>query len=199
MGGRAFWLDESHDRAHGDRYAALVEQQAEQFASAFGDIAPVEFACIAWRLATPPALEPGLVRWHRRVLRAHCRRNTWDGTLVADVRIASALPAELTRSREWWRDRGWQEWPQVFGQYVKPAESDLSRRPYLLASLRMQAPVPLDGLPPAPDGPDDQLAVSARRAVAVIARELDELLSPVLTQLEDEAGRFPSEPEPGVA
>ena len=199
MGGRTFWLDEAHDREHGDRYAAAVEREIEQFTPLLGDIAPVEFASLAWRLATPPVLDPGLVRWHRRILGARCRRNTWDGTLAADVRIASGLPAELTRSREWWRDRGWQEWPQVFGQYVKPAERDLSRRPYLLATLRMQAPIPLDDLPPAPERLDGELVASARRAVAVITRELDELLTPVLTQLEDEAGRFPSEPEPGVA
>lgn len=199
MGGRAFWLDEAHDRAHGDRFAALVQREADQFAAAFGDIAPVAFACVAWGLATPPALDPGLARWHRRILSAKCRRNSWDGSLLADVRIVSPLPAELTRSRAWWRDRGWRDWPQTFGQFVQPGEEDLSRGPHLRASLRVQAPIPLDGFPPAPEGPDGELVASARRAVTVIVRELDDLLAPVLGQLEDEEDQFPSAREPDVA
>ncbi|WP_290870229.1 hypothetical protein [Hamadaea sp.] len=205
MSTRVFWADEAHDREHGDRYADLVTREAELFRPAFGDIAPVEFACIGWRLATPPFLEPGFVRWHRRILTAECRRDTWDGSLVADVRIVSDLPPQLTRTREWWRDRGWEGWPRILGQYIRPSDKDLSKRPYLLPTLRMQAPIPLGGLPPAPDGPTDDLAGAARHAVMTIVRELDELLSPVLTQLElpepagDDADRFPSAPEPDVA
>ena len=50
--------------------------------------------------------------------------------------------------------------------------------------LLVEAPVPLDHLPPAPDGPGDDVEQSARRAVAVITRELNELLTPMLDQLE---------------
>ncbi|MFG1885124.1 hypothetical protein [Micromonospora sp. NPDC049102] len=48
----------------------------------------------------------------------------------------------------------------------------------------MEAPLPLDGLPPTPDGPDDHVAAAARRAVVVLARELDDLLAPVIGQLD---------------
>ncbi|MEV4385942.1 hypothetical protein AB0J68_09445 [Micromonospora sp. NPDC049580] len=41
----------------------------------------------------------------------------------------------------------------------------------------MEAPLPLEGLPPTPDGPDDDVAAAARRAVVVLARELNDLLS----------------------
>ena len=50
--------------------------------------------------------------------------------------------------------------------------------------LQVEAPLPLDDLPPAPDGPDDSVALIARRAVAVLARELNDLLAPMIGQLE---------------
>jgi hypothetical protein len=45
--------------------------------------------------------------------------------------------------------------------------------------------VRLDDLPPAPEGPDgDDVEERARRAVTVLVRELDELLTPIVDQLE---------------
>jgi hypothetical protein len=73
----------------------------------------------------------------------------------------------------------------LFGQYVDPSERDLTRSPHLRASLLVQAPVRLDDLPPAPEGPDgDDVEEMARRAVTVLVRELDELLTPIVDQLE---------------
>src|SRR5437868_10247220 len=110
----AFWLDRAdrgRSRAGIDRYADQVLQRMEEFAPSWDDIAPVEFACAAWRVATPPLLNPGLVRTHRRILTAECLRNPWDGSLFARVRLAAPLPAELTVSRAGWRDRGCRDWP----------------------------------------------------------------------------------------
>ena len=185
---RVFWIDHGYDREHADggvgRYAAHVRRRADEFVDSYGDIAPVTFACTAWRLGTPPVLSPGLVRWHRRVLSATCRRNRWDGTLTAEVTLAAPWPDALTSSRQWWRDRGWRDWPRRFGQFVQPTEEDLSRRPHLRASLLVEAPVPLDDLPPAPDGPADDVEEKARRALTVVTRELDALLAPMIDQLE---------------
>jgi len=44
----------------------------------------------------------------------------------------------------------------------------------------------LDDLPPPPDGPGDDAERAAGRAVAVLVRELNDLLNPVLDQLESE-------------
>lgn len=182
----AFWIDSEYDREHGEgglsRYGAHTRRHVAEFAEAWGDIAPVAFACAAWRLAT--TLSPGYVRWHRRILDASCTRNSWDGTLTAHVRLVSPLPAELTASREWWRDRGWREWPQTFGQYLEPTDHDLSRSPHLRTALLIDAPVPLDHLPAAPEGPSGDFEETARRAVAVVAKELNELLGPVIRRLE---------------
>ncbi|MEU4509446.1 hypothetical protein AB0G05_08130 [Nonomuraea wenchangensis] len=178
---KAFWIDQDFDRDRDGRYAVHVRKNLDEFE--WGDIAPVRFACTAWRLATPPSLTPGYVRWDRRVLEADCHRNTWDGTLYARVRLVSPLPEELTRSRAWWRDRGWLGWQETFGQYVEPSQQDLARVPFLRASLLVEAPLPLGDLPPEPEGPHDQVEEHARRAVTVLARELDALVSPVLDQL----------------
>ncbi|MGI5270145.1 hypothetical protein ACQEUU_13415 [Nonomuraea sp. CA-218870] len=179
--GRAFWVDQDFDRDRDGRYAVHVRKNLDAFD--WGDIAPVRFACAAWELATPPSLSPGYVRWDRRVLEATCVRNTWDGSLNARVRLVSPLPAQLTSSRAWWRDRGWLDWQETFGQYVEPSQQDLARHPFLRACLLVEAPVPLDDLPPEPEGPHDEVEQSAVRAVTVLTRELNALLAPVLEQL----------------
>lgn len=182
----AFWIDHDYDRerVHGGRFEAHLQANLSLFADAWGDIAPVSFACSAWRLATEPSLTPGYVRWHRRILHATCTRNEWDGSLTAHAVLVSPLPAELTESRDWWRDRGWREWPQTFGQFLDPTDQDLSRSPHLRTTLLVDAPVPLDHLPPAPDGPAADVAGTARRAVTVLVQELNDLLTPVVRRLE---------------
>jgi hypothetical protein len=183
VAGRAFHVEDNVDGV--ERYVAAVRRRADDFADAWGDIAPVRFAVAAWRIAT--ALSPPYVRWHRRVLSAAMVRSDWDGSLTCEVSLASGWPAELTWSRQWWRDQGWQSWPQLFGQFVGPSEQDITRRPHLRATLFVQAPVRLDNLPPAPDGPDEHLEQSARRAVTVLVRELNELLGPMIEQLDADA------------
>ncbi|GAA0929785.1 hypothetical protein [Nonomuraea longicatena] len=178
---KAFWIDQDFDRERDGRYAVHVRKNLAEFD--WGDIAPVRFACAAWRLAVPPSLSPGYVRWDRRVLDAACERNTWDGTLLARVRLVSPLPEQLTRSRTWWRDRGWQGWQELFGQYVEPSQQDLARNPFLRATLLVEVPVPLAELPPEPEGPHDRVEESAQRAVTVLARELSAALDPILDQL----------------
>jgi len=183
---QAFWIDDDFDREHAadavSRYGCEVRGRASEFAESWGDISPVTFTAIAWRLAT--TLEPGYVRWHRRVVAANCLRSPWDGSLTCEVSLVSPWPAELTWTRQWWRDRGWRDWPQLFGQYVPPSEQDLTRSPHLRATLLVQAPVRLADLPPAPAGPGDEVPQRAQLAVAVIVRELNDLISPIVEQLE---------------
>jgi hypothetical protein len=185
----AFWIDEEYDREHAEagtsRYGTVVERNAGDFADSWGDIAPVGFACAAWRLATTPVLDPGYVRFHRRVLTADCRRNTWDGTLVAQVTMVAPWPEPLSRSRTWWRDRGWRNWPQTFGQFLVPSDRELSKTPHARGLLVLDTPIPLDQFPPVPDEPSADLQELAQRTVAVLARELNDLLVPMLRQLDE--------------
>ncbi|MBC6459591.1 hypothetical protein [Actinomadura sp. HBU206391] len=182
----AFWIDHGYDRERAvggpSRYAEHVWSHVSAFEGSWGDIAPVTFACAAWQLATTQM--PPYVRWHRRILSAACDRNPYDGGLTAHVLMVSPLPAELTSSRHWWRDRGWRDWPQMFGQYLDPTDQDQARGPFLRTTLLIDAPVPLGALPTAPDAPSKALADTAELAVSVLVKELNELLNPVIHQLE---------------
>jgi hypothetical protein len=186
MGEQAFWIDHTYDRerstAGPSRYAEHVRRNVAAFDGAWGDIAPVTFACAAWRLATTPT--PPYVRWHRRILSAACDRNPWDGGLTVHVSLAAPPPAALTTSREWWQDRGWRDWPRTFGQYLDPTDEDVARTPFLRTTLIVDAPVPPGGLPPAPEGPGDELPELAHLAVAAMVKELNALLNPIINRLE---------------
>jgi hypothetical protein len=173
-----FWLDDRDGR-----YADVLREHAGVFDGIWGDIAPVEFACAAWRLATPPVSDPGFIRRHRRVLSVRCERNTYDGSVNGRVEIAAPPPAELSRSKTWWRDQGWQGWPEIFGQFVTPSQADLAKVPYVRPVLLVDVPVPLDDLPPTPEAPGDDLPETAHRALLVLVRELDSLVAPLISQL----------------
>lgn len=187
-GQQVFWIDGRADRERArdgvSHYSERVWENIGEFDGVWGDIAPVAFACAAWRIATPPLTSPGVVRWHRRILSASCVRNGWDGSLTARVTLVSPLPAALTVSRDWWRDRGWRGWPEIFGQFVEPAEQDLAKVPHLRPTLLVDAPVPLEDLPATPDEPTRDLAETAHRALVVLVRELNDILAPIVTQLE---------------
>lgn len=183
---RVFWIDQGYDRERGTadagRYATHVRASTGAFTDTIGDISPVGFACVAWRLATD--LAPGYVRAHRRVLDATCVRNEYDGGLGARVTLITPWPAELTANRAWNHDQGWRDWPVVLGQYVQPPPRDVARAPHARATLLVEAPLPLDGLPAAPESENDDLATAATRAVTVLVRELNTLLAPMVRQLE---------------
>jgi hypothetical protein len=170
------------------------------FGDAWGDFAPVRFACAAWQIATPPLSIPSYVRWHRRVLTAECVRNAWDGTLTAKVRLVAPSPVRLSSLPPHgstapapgpFADEvpdpeagAWRSWPVSFGQYVAPTEHDLARGPFLRASVLVETPVPLEGLPQPPEAAAPGFEDDAERAVAVLARALDRLLSPIVADLE---------------
>ncbi|MEV0719174.1 hypothetical protein [Asanoa sp. NPDC050611] len=171
------WLDDD-----ADRFGAAVRGRIAEFTEAWGDVAPTGFAATAWRIAM--GLDPAYVRRHPRIIDATCRRNTWDGTLACETVIAAPWPAELSRSRHWTHDRGWRDWPQTFGQYLTPTDHDLVRAPHLRTQVIVAAMIPPDRLPPPPDGPAAGVERAAQRAVAVVARELSDLLGPLLAQLD---------------
>ena len=182
------WIDHSYDLENAvlgvSRYAEHVQRHWADFADAWGDISPVGFACAAWRLATAPSLDPGFVRFHRRVLSAECRRNEWDGTLLAQVSLVSPWPQELSSSRVWARDRGWRDWPTTLGQFLAPSQHQLSKIPHARSVVLVDAPLPLDLLPVPPDEPGPHLPELAERTVAVLVHELNELLGPMVAELE---------------
>ncbi|MGK5682110.1 hypothetical protein [Actinoplanes sp. URMC 104] len=183
------WIDHHYDRDHAglgrSRFAEHVWVHAKEFDDCWGDISPVGFACTAWRLATAPHLDPGFVRLHRRVLRAECSRNTWDGSLTAAATLVAPWPDALTRDRSWTRDRGWRGWPETFGQFLAPSQQELSRIPHARSTLLVDAPLPLADLPEVPEDPGPKLPELAERAVTVLVRELNDLLAPMVARLDE--------------
>lgn len=181
------WIDHHYDRENAglgrSRFAEHVWVNAKEFDDCWGDISPVGFACVAWRLATAPHLDPGFVRLHRRVLQAQCRRNTWDGSLTVAVELVAPWPGELRGSQAWTQDRGWRGWPETFGQFLAPSQEELSRVPHLRSTLTAEAPLSFAELPKLPDSPGPELPDLAERTVSVLVRELNDLLAPMVTQL----------------
>ncbi len=183
------WIDHHYDRENvgvgRSRFAEHVWVHAKEFDDCWGDISPVGFACVAWQLATAPHLDPGLVRFHRRVLSAECVRNTWDGSLTVEARLVSPWPAALAETQVWGQDRGWRDWPQTFGQFLAPSQQELARLPHVRSTLLVDAPVSFADLPKLPDGPGPELPELAEHAVTVLVRELNDLLTPMVTRLEE--------------
>ncbi|GAB3283484.1 hypothetical protein [Kineosporia babensis] len=178
------WIDQQYDRENGERYATHVRALEAVFTEHWGDISPVGFACTAWRLAGVPYLDPGYVRFHRRVLSAVCERNEWDGSLTAHVQLVSPAPEGLAKTQVWGQDRGWRGWPAVMGQYLTPSAEEMSRFPHVRPLLLVDLPLPLNDLPPTPEGPGPDLPELAARAVSVLARELSDALGPLIAQLD---------------
>ncbi|RLK58924.1 hypothetical protein [Actinokineospora cianjurensis] len=175
---RPLWTERLDDGF--DRY---VLEREDVLAPLFGEISPVPFACAVWRLAGPPAVDPGYLRRHPRVLSADLDPSGWDGTLTASVSIAAPWPATLAWPRDWSADRGWRDWPTLFGQYVDPTDRDIATVPHLRSTLLVQAPIPFTDLPPAPHS-TDAVPEAARLVLTTLVRELNALLTPLLTRLD---------------
>ena len=96
--------------------------------------------------------------------------------------MVAPWPAELGQSRVWCRDRGWRELPQLFGQYARrPSVTwSLTCRPRSWSRLRFL----LTACRPPQPWPADDAPATARRAVAAVVRELNDLVAPMISQLE---------------
>ncbi|TDC55591.1 hypothetical protein E1281_11700 [Actinomadura sp. KC345] len=199
-----FWVDEDYDRAQASdgvsRYGSYVRDRlngsfAECWDGTFAEPSSrlVEFASAAWRTATGPVMAPGYIRLHSRVLSAQLQRSHWDGSLIAAVSLVAPWPASLADSVEWRQGRCWRDWPtELRGDgyvFVDPTERDVTRHPFMQASLALTFSVPVGGLPAAPQGPGDGVEERARRAVEGLVVELNRVVGPVLDVLEEGRAR----------
>jgi hypothetical protein len=195
-----FWIDEEYDREHSDdgvsRYAAYVRDRMAEFAESWDgtwDDGTVPFARTAWYVATTPVMAPGYVRMHPRVLSAQIVRNDWDGGLAADVSLSIPQPPHL----RWMRsdnDRGlWRDWPterQLDGRttFYEPTGQEVSSSHYLLGSARLCFPMADDLLPTTlrtSHHLPEVVVNAAQTAVRVLVRQLNEIVGPVLKQIEE--------------
>jgi hypothetical protein len=151
-----------------------------------GEALPVHFAALAWRVASGPIMAPGYVRRHPRSLAAQLEQNYWDGSLAASVDLITPWPRQLQVSCEWMKQtcRGWwHDRPTDFrGSFLAPSDEDITKRPYLLASASLRFAVPHRRLPHPPSArhAEYELEELARQSVAVLVKELNHVVEPVL-------------------
>ncbi len=60
----------------------------------------------------------------------------------------------------------------------------MAKIPFIRPVLLIDVPLPLDDLPPTPDGPDQRFVETAQRVLQVLVRELNRLVGPVIAQVD---------------
>ncbi len=200
---QAVWIDADYDKDSASdgksRYGAYVRDRVSSFAECWDGIyeeaLAVHFAATAWQAATGPIMVPGYVRYHRRIRGVQLEHSYWDGSLLASLDLITPWPQQLRESPRWMEQtaRGWwRDWLMEFGDaYCEPSDEDLTKAPYLLTTASMRFTVPSIELPQPPVGwrgrgmPDPaDLVATARESVAVVVRELNRIVGPVIRALE---------------
>jgi hypothetical protein len=178
------WVDREHDRAAASdgvsRYGAYLRDHAGLFdpwGEAAGGVTgdPVEFAIVAFTVATGPIMSPGYLRWHGRVQGHDAGRSEHDGRLLLSVALAVPSPVRLG-----WDWRGWER--DFHGTWREPDD----HRPVGLCRLELRWPVPTDRLPTPgrPRRPGVPNLADAAGAVAVLVEQVNATVGPVLADLE---------------
>ncbi len=190
---RPFWLDWDYDRANADtgtrsRYGNYLHQHqhTKSFREIWYDDPSVEFARIAWRIATGPILAPPLVRSHPRVMGVSVERSDWDGEMIADVSLVSPRPQALATAKTadgaYYRDYRIDAWDT----YEGISGEDLTRNAYLLTEVRLLWRLPVGKLPAIKEVPtgSDALFRQAVECLDVLVWALNREVGPVIAQLE---------------
>jgi hypothetical protein len=167
------------EAALGDRHAWDLDDEDERRA---------EFAGLAWRAATPPAMSPGYVRCHHLITGSRVYRGDEDGSLLASVTVATPPPSDLARLHDW---RDWPVEMEGNGRYVPvpPYDTQVGKASpggYLLTTCQLVFALPsaaaaLPVLPASPQAAD--LAHAAATAVGVLVGALNDAVAPVLDAL----------------
>ncbi len=195
-----FWIEHEHDRqAASDgvsRYGVYVRDRipggfAECWDGTYETRLAERFATLAWRTATGPVMAPPYADWRTPVLSARFGLDSDGGSdgLIATVQAASHWPTALAHGfdrvrhwRSWPRERSWgEEWfRDPYGDEVAKGGH------YALASLRLVFPIPAGLLPAAPTAQHrrGEVEETARRAVAALVAELNQVVGPVIGALE---------------
>jgi hypothetical protein len=188
---RPFWLDWEYDRANADtgtrsRYGNYLYSRAASFAEIWTDDLSVEFAALAWRIATGPIMAPPLVRSHPRVMSATLARSGWNGEMTGDVRLVSPRPRPLANAKTadgaYYQDNDLNAWDQYDGV----GEDDLTRNSYLLTEVRLLWQLPVGKLPVIKEVPtgSDALFRQAVECLDVLVWALNREVGSVIEQLE---------------
>ncbi|HEX5120460.1 MAG TPA: hypothetical protein VFW65_35210 [Pseudonocardiaceae bacterium] len=185
---RAFWIDDAYDRDQASnghsRYGAYLADRADQFhedGQAITD--PVQFARLAFTIASSPIMAPGYVHSHPRVLDVLWQRDD-EARMAIQVRLAAPLPEPIAtvigRDRRPWAD--WSRpWPGT--AWFEPYDND---RPGAYTTVAVRIPLDpsaLSSLPaPAYRRGEPNLA-TAQAAVRAVCGHLNTALADILAAL----------------
>jgi hypothetical protein len=187
---KAFWIDYTYDADNADsgtgsRYGNYLRMNRRQFDDMWTDERTVEFAAIAWRIATGPVMAPPFVHEHPLIMSASLERSGWDGSLIASVVFASARPQALARPRRH-DGREWAQWdfPYPGRSFLADppltiTEEQAASRPYLVTTSQAVFPVPTGSLPRVPD-PIRALTSLATATVESLVELLNREMNPLL-------------------
>lgn len=183
-----FRLDDAYDADRASdgtsRYGVYIRQRLDMFDDLDDPgrftVDPVQFAAVAWDIATGPIMAPPYVRTgNPRILSATCCRNNWDGSLLADITLAVHRPTELRRIL------GFADWDldSFRDAYLEPSEQALANRPAMLTTTRLLLPIPTGRLHAPKDTPATVSTPDAKDSVRAVAAVLNEQLTPILHAL----------------
>jgi hypothetical protein len=188
---RPFWLDWDYDRANADtgtrsRYGNYLYSRTQSFKEMWTDDLSVEFAALAWRIATGPIMAPALVCSHPRVMSVDLARSGWNGEMTGDVRLVSPRPKLLDNAKTadgaYYRDYRL----NAFDEYDGIGQDDLTRNSYLLTEVRLLWQLPEGKIPVIKETPtgSDALFRQAVECLDVLVWALNREVGPVIEQLE---------------
>lgn len=176
-----------------DRYAFYVRQERKRLTDdLWTDDKTPEFAVAAWRVAYGCSsgyvpMSPGLVRCHKRILGVELTRNQWDGSLMADIELASERPQVLNRVKA--PDGAyWSEWSpddSLLNDAYYVSEENAAARPYLVPKAQALFTIPTESLPDAEALTDPvDLEGLALATVCELVYLLNRQITPLIEALE---------------
>lgn len=187
---RIAWTDEYTDRANASdgvsRFGAYIRQRAHLFADDLDSLSPAAFAATVWTIGCSPVMSPGYVRTRNDVWAVTCWCGEEPGILVAGVEVRLPWPPGIRGSDS---SSGWVSWARSRSTWDDEAPLLIppdERQHALLVTGHLRVPVAEELLPaPCPPGALDVMV--AKRAVAVIAGQVNAQAGPVLMALQESA------------
>ncbi|MFG3051415.1 hypothetical protein ACGFZP_10790 [Kitasatospora sp. NPDC048239] len=182
-------VDDIYDREQASdghsRYGAYLAQHADDFHDGGEPLGPVDFAAVAWSVATAPVMVPGYVAVRPDVYPLTVHRD-YEGRAVLSAKVGlrhrdlTRRPDSRFRPLDWERDpwgRHDDPWPVLVGP-------ELTDRPAVLVAATLLVPVP-DGilLRPTAARPGRTLTHEAKQVVAALAAHANSALAPLVDDL----------------
>ncbi|WP_406091478.1 hypothetical protein [Kitasatospora purpeofusca] len=182
-------VDDIRDREQASdghsRYGAYLAKYADDFHEDGEPLRPVDFAAVAWSVATAPVMSPGYVDVRPDVQPLTVRRDH-DGRAVLGTKVGlrhsdlARRPAGRLRALDWERnpwDRPDEPWPVLIGP-------DRTDRPAVLVTATLLVPVPDDILlQPTAARPGRTLTHEAKQVVAALAAHANHALAPLVNDM----------------